>query len=327
MKRLLFTFFAVMCCMMMAKAAEFTENGITYNVTSDNTVEVILAPFKNAIVIPATVTYDDVTYSVTSIGDWAFKNCILTSIALPNSLESIGENAFRDCPVLTSVTIPGSVTSIGGFAFENCQSLASVIIQDGVKSIGEEAFRNCPVLTSITIPSSVMYIRNSAFSENTALQQVYMHRADPSDYSSYAFDDCPNLVIYAPAASYETYKSQFPNNTVEVPMDIFKPYALNTIEEGLNALNTLSDEDREYVNECLSNITTAVTFDAAYNAFKTAMPIINDQINLEKNLKTAIGSMGTKQNGPAIEIIANDGTTIKLYDIKKVNFIKVTTNE
>ena len=189
-----------------------------------------------------------------------------------------------------------------------------------LEHIGNSAFQNTG-LTTIDIPASVISIDTYAFGENTALLQVYMHRDDPSGYSFDAFRDCPNLTIYAPLASYETYKNQFSYNKVEVPMDIFKPYALNTIEEGLNALNTLSDDDRERINEYLSDITNK-PFDAAYAAFNLAMSIINDQSNLEKKLKDAIGIFATRKPGPTIEIRANDGTTIKLYNIEKVNFGK-----
>ena len=190
-----------------------------------------------------------------------------------------------------------------------------------MKEIGNYAFL-ATGLTTIDIPANVETIGYFSFAYNPALQQVYMHSNNPSGYSSNAFDACGDAVIYVPVESYETYKNQFPNNKVEVPLDIFKPYALNTIEDGLNALNTLSDEDRKYVNECLSNISTAVTFDAAYAAFKNAMSIINAQINFEKNLKTAIGNLGTRQNGPAIEVRSKDGTTIRLYNIDKVKFGK-----
>ena len=57
------------------------------------------------------------------------------------------------------------------------------------------------------------------------------------------------------------------------------------------------------------------------------MPIINTQINLEKKLTDAIGIFATRKNGPTIEIRANDGTTIKLYNIEKVNFGKEETEE
>ena len=79
MKKLLFTFLAALYCMVMnAQDVTFTAEGITYNVTSDNTVEVWSNEnFSGSVVIPATVTNpdDDKTYNVTGIGDNAFYNC------------------------------------------------------------------------------------------------------------------------------------------------------------------------------------------------------------------------------------------------------------
>ena len=60
-----------------------------------------------------------------------------TSIKLPDSIVSIGNNSFKDCRGLTSVTIPNSVTSIGDFAFLDCRGLTSVTIPNSVTSIGE----------------------------------------------------------------------------------------------------------------------------------------------------------------------------------------------
>ena len=98
--------------------------------------------------IPASITYKGTTYSVTSIGDEAFRYCSsLTSVVIPDSVTSIGDSAFYNCSSLTSVVIPDSVTSIGYGAFYYCRSLTSVVIPDSVTSIGFSAFSGCSSLT------------------------------------------------------------------------------------------------------------------------------------------------------------------------------------
>ena len=74
-----------------------------------------------------------------------------TSYDIPNSVTSIGNDAFAYCNNLTSVTIPESVTSIGELAFNDCKSLTSITIPDGVSSIGVWAFYGCENLTDIYI--------------------------------------------------------------------------------------------------------------------------------------------------------------------------------
>ena len=116
-------------------AYDFEVNGIYYGKNSDGkTVYVTYKDtnynsYMDSVVIPSTVTYSGTTYSVTSIGYWAFSECSgLTSVTIPNSVTSIGGSAFYKCSGLTSVTIPNSVTSIGDSAFENCSGLTSVTI-------------------------------------------------------------------------------------------------------------------------------------------------------------------------------------------------------
>ena len=123
------------------------------------------------VVIPATVTYNGTTYSVTElrsiynfIGYGAFESCdSLTSVTIPNSVTSIGEFTFLLCRGLTSVTIGSSVTSIGTGAFSQCRRLTSVTIPNSVVAIGSSAFSGCASLTSVTIPNSVTSIGQNAF--------------------------------------------------------------------------------------------------------------------------------------------------------------------
>ena len=128
-------------CSLSVSAHEFWSNGIFYNITSSiyKTVEVTHRgyyydsysnEYSGAVTIPESVTYNGNTYSVTSIGSSAFRDCSgLTSVEIPNSVTSIGNLAFQNCSGLTSVVIPNSVTSIGDWTFGYCSGLTSVISQ------------------------------------------------------------------------------------------------------------------------------------------------------------------------------------------------------
>ena len=168
--------------------------------------------------------------SVTSIGDYAFRNCTgLTSVTIPNSVTSIGEDAFRNCTSLTSVTIGNNVISIGNYAFADCGSLTSPVynahvfafmptsysraytIPNGIESIAGGAFYSCTGLTSVTIPNSVTSIGDYAFRGCSKLCYIYMIAQTPPSIGSYAFPlyGSPNDItkkIFVPCNSADDYK-------------------------------------------------------------------------------------------------------------------------
>ena len=235
----LFSLFLLMLLPLVASADPVEIDGIYYNLYSSdgiNTAEVTSNPnevmtnniYPGDIVIPESVTYGDVTYSVTSIGISAFWGCSgLTSINIPNSVTSIGEYAFHGCYGLTSIKvesgnvtydsrdncnaiietssntlitgcknsiIPSSITSIGICAFSGCGGLTSVTIPNSVTSIGYEAFQYCSSLTSINIPNSVTSIGEYAFS------------------CTAWYDNQPDGIVYAGKVLYE-YKGEMPEGT------------------------------------------------------------------------------------------------------------------
>ncbi len=116
---------------------------VTYSSSSYNS-------YSGSVVIPETVTYDGTTYTVTTIGNSAFRSCTgLTSVTIPSSVTEIGSYAFYGSSSLTQVTIPNNVTTIGSDAFYNCSGLTQITIPESVTSIGEQAFYNCTGLTQV----------------------------------------------------------------------------------------------------------------------------------------------------------------------------------
>ena len=130
--------------------------------------------------------------SVTSIGDDAFADCSgLTSITIPNSVTSIGYHAFNFAG-LTNVTIPDSVITIGIEAFGHCSGLTSVTIGSGVTSMERFAFGNCKSLTSVTISKGITSISYCAFCNCESLTSVTIPDSVTSIGES-AFGGCSSL--------------------------------------------------------------------------------------------------------------------------------------
>lgn len=112
--------------------------------------------------------------SITTIGSEAFSGCdSLAFIFIPQSVKTIGDRTFLKCTSLETITIPGNVLTIGVGAFEKCYHLDSVVISEGVESIGDGAFIECFSLSTITIPRSVKYVGDWVFDSCTSLVSIY----------------------------------------------------------------------------------------------------------------------------------------------------------
>ena len=100
MKRTIFLMLAVLLSGLSASAYAFKVDGIAYNKNGDGKSVYVSygGDYTGPVTIPERVTYDGATYSVTSIGEFAFKDCTgLTSVTIPTSVTSIGEEAFKNC--------------------------------------------------------------------------------------------------------------------------------------------------------------------------------------------------------------------------------------
>ena len=130
------------------------------------------------------ITSVTIPNSVTSIGDNSFGCCNLSSLTIPNSVTYLGWGSFKYNRDMKSVAIPNSVTYIGGWAFWKCNALASVTIPNSVTEIFESTFKDCSGLTSVTIPNSVTSIGSSAFSGCSSLKTVISEIETPFDINS-----------------------------------------------------------------------------------------------------------------------------------------------
>lgn len=98
----------------------------------------------SSIDVPATITYADTKYAVTSIASQAFNDCTgLRSLTIGPSVTSIGAYAFSGCTKLTSVKFGKSLVSIETGVFYKCTSLTSITTPENLISIGDSAFCDC----------------------------------------------------------------------------------------------------------------------------------------------------------------------------------------
>ena len=193
---------------LVASAETVEINGIYYNFDSGaKTAEVTSNPndyYRGAVNIPASVTYEGMEFSVTSIGYGAFEYCRgLTSVTIPNSVTSIHYYAFEDCSSLTSIIIPNSVISIGYGAFYGCSGLTSITIPKNLTNIDEGAFGGCSGLASIKVENgnTTYDSRNNcnAIIKTTTNRLIAgcKNTTIPNNVSSigyYAFRDCQSLI-------------------------------------------------------------------------------------------------------------------------------------
>ena len=163
--------------------------------------------------------------SVTSIGDYAFRNCTsLTSVTITNNVTSIGNSAFSGSGLKKTIwltnTPPSGYSNVGGgvnyvsnnqysslsntivSSFAACSSLTNITIGNQVKEILFEAFKGCAALPKISIPKSVTYIGDNVFDGCNGLKEVIIEDRDTElklgnkyDYSP-LFSDCPLDYVY-----------------------------------------------------------------------------------------------------------------------------------
>ena len=113
--------------------------------------------------------------TVESIGDDAFDGCQFEKFTFQegSQLKIIGVHAFHWLGKVKSFSLPAGVTTIPDYAFWACTSLTEFVLPDGVQTIGNKAFGHCYDLQAITIPRSVKSIADDIFEGDTKITTIY----------------------------------------------------------------------------------------------------------------------------------------------------------
>lgn len=164
------------------------------------------------------------------IGTYAFQGTALTSVNIPDNVETIEESAFSQARQLQEVHLPDSLTSLGRYAFsscsslrtikiptklkeipwytfDGCKSLQSVELHDSITGFGDYSFRNCN-LREITLPKSTTWVGGYAFNGNSNLSKVTLNEG-LIDIWAYAFQDTAIDTLNCPSTLRNIYNGAF----------------------------------------------------------------------------------------------------------------------
>ena len=181
-------------CLQIAHAQETFEYGdFKYTITGESTVAIagISSSCTSTVVsAPQNFKYNNHGYTVTSVGEYAFRWTDVTSVTLPNTVDSLQYCAFYSANQLTFVGLPATLKYMGDYCFASTK-LTNIILPEGLEEIPNSCFFTVPTLQSITFPSTLKKIKSSSFYKCTGLTEITI--PEGCEEIDKAFLYCTNL--------------------------------------------------------------------------------------------------------------------------------------
>ena len=245
-----FLLLSLLCGALSAWAHDAEVDGIFYNLDARNMTATVTfkenkynsyeGKYAGDVVIPETVTFEGLTYSVTRLGDDCFTGCSrLTSVTLPNSVTSLEDDCFAGCNSLERIEVDAANTVYD--SRENCNAIIHTStnelvvgcknskIPNSVTSLGYGCFGGCSSLPSITIPKFVTSLGEFCFDECSSLTTIYMLPSTPPSTKFGIFDDAPLETVYVVDEYAKTaYQAQYP----------WRQYSIVVMPTGIEELQT-----------------------------------------------------------------------------------------
>ncbi len=197
--------------------AKWISADVVYSYSSDGKSATITGTKRNMTVMRIPTLINGLP--VTAIGESAFEDTSaedISSIVIPDTVASVGKNAFKNCTGV-SIVIEGALTSLGEGAFLGCEALESVTLGEGLQVIPYEAFAGCISLKEIRLPQGVTLIDENAFEECEALVSVMMY-STVSKVESTAFRFCDKLAVvyyYGTEADFKAIQMASGNDSLD----------------------------------------------------------------------------------------------------------------
>lgn len=231
----------------------------------------------------------------------------ITKEGVEYKVKAISDYAFCNCTELRSITFPKEFVVINSDAFKGCTGLSAVLFPEKLERIGMSAFEGCTNLTSISLPEELGTIGTDAFKGCTSLTSISIP-STVTRIDDMAFDQIALQEVYVYSDNLTSVGTRAWSTTIPtyVPANSFMKYK-NGLLKNYN-VKVLPDDN---IGELL----------------KPYLNLSDEETEIYNELLKIRGTMGKKQAGPAIEVTDQNDKVIRLYNPKKVNFIKVPTEE
>jgi len=182
----------------MSVSAETTSSGFVYTVSGTTATITGYTGSSEYLTIPSTITNNGVTYTVTSLGQNAFReNSTIKRVYISSGIQNIGQMCFYKCSNLTYISIPNTIQRMYSYCFQLCKNLTTVSFASNsiLTEIPSGCFSGCSSLASISIPDSVENIGNTAFASCYNLHTVSINylSSNITTLNMGAFGDCYKL--------------------------------------------------------------------------------------------------------------------------------------